>query len=138
MFRRIFILTLLSTCSVLSLDNKVNIKWWAIQLKQVGNQDQSTSATYLDQLAMDIAKQHALEYYGRIGEMVGYYLFYLHSDSPSAYSPSQINHKLNDHPMIQWHQLQEPLYRHKRQHKKSTTFPDPLYADQWHLVRVYT
>ncbi|RDD47637.1 Proprotein convertase subtilisin/kexin type 7 [Trichoplax sp. H2] len=133
LLRQIVVLVLLSSWPIASLSKESNIQWWAVQLKEDSNRIKATSVEYLDKVAIDIARQYSLKLYGRIGELANYYLYYSSVDSHAGHSVLQLNQKLQNHPFIQWHQLQENLVRHKRQVESPINFPDPFYPDQWHL-----
>ncbi|KAH0623390.1 hypothetical protein JD844_031663 [Phrynosoma platyrhinos] len=109
---------------------------WAVHLS--GPEDSLPSEEELDWHADRLAEEAGLVNMGRIGELRGHYLL---GYQPAIQGVDQgleavqrsVEAVLAQHEGVRWHAEQRLLKRSKR----SLTFNDPKYPQQWHLVSLF-
>ncbi|KAG5837370.1 hypothetical protein ANANG_G00238550 [Anguilla anguilla] len=82
----------------------------------------------LDKLADSVAREAGLKIQGQIGQLEGYYLLCPGPEGQAGEGRGAAE-VLAAHPDVIWHSQEQVLRRTKR----SLTFNDPIYPQQWHL-----
>jgi proprotein convertase subtilisin/kexin type 7 len=111
------------------------VRQWAVNLR---DDDGHT----LDNAAVDqIATLRNLKNAGPVGELEGFWLFEAAEDHQSdcvgghclrKRTSAEVDFELNEHADVRWIEEQKPQ---KRVTRTVPEFADPLFGDQWHLVR---
>lgn len=96
---------------------------------------------HLDKKANDLADKHGFVNHGQIGQLDGHYLFRHHGIEKRSTEYANHHHDLLDkEEEVLWVEQQEVKIRKKRDNEKTSyrftdTMPDPLFNDQWYLVK---